>query len=162
MHLTGQETRKQGHSYIEQVGFSPALIHCPREKSRLTDDKRNSRRDDSFNGTRKLIRPRLPLGGRRREPISGEEPLTNAAATEASASGESTHAEAFYFQKQIQQQTEMTIILDDSEELHGVIQWFDKHVIKLRTNRGPVMIYKSSIKYLYKTSEGQPRTGVMK
>jgi len=64
---------------------------------------------------------------------------------------ESSHAEAFYFQKQIQQQTEMSFILEDGEELHGVIEWYDKCVIKIKNGRSRVMIYKAGIKYLFKT-----------
>jgi sRNA-binding regulator protein Hfq len=75
---------------------------------------------------------------------------------------ESSHAEAFYFQKQMQQQTEMTVVLDDGEELHGVIQWYDKCVLKLMVGRNRVMIYKSVIKYLFKTSDAHPLGSVMK
>jgi len=128
----------------------------------LTDDKRSTRRDDSFNGTRKLIRPRLPLGGRRHDPSQGEDPLTHANATEGASSQESSHAEALYFQKQIQQQTEMTVVLDDGEEIHGIIEWFDRFVLKVKTGKSRVMIYKTSIKYLFKASEAQPRISVMK
>lgn len=71
---------------------------------------------------------------------------------------ESSHAEVFYYQKQVQQQTEMTVVLEDGEELHGVIQWYDKSAIKLRVGRNRVLIYKSCIKYLYKGSEAQQQT----
>jgi RNA chaperone Hfq len=74
---------------------------------------------------------------------------------------ESSHAEAFYFQKQMQQQTEMLVVLEDGEELRGVIQWYDKCVVKLRVGRNRVMIYKSGIKYLYKASEARPANVVM-
>ncbi|MHB1023077.1 MAG: Hfq-like protein, partial [Acidobacteriaceae bacterium] len=70
---------------------------------------------------------------------------------------ESTHAEAFYFQKQIQTQTPMIIILDDGEELEGVIEWYDRGSIKLRlSNRQRTLVYKSAIKYIYKAGENQP------
>lgn len=128
----------------------------------MADESRTTRRDDSFNGTRKLIRPSLQLGGRRRDPVPSEDPLTHALATDGSSGPSSSHAEAFYFQKQIQQQTEMTIVLEDGEELHGVIEWYDKSVIKLRTGRSRVMVYKTGIKYLYKTSEANARISVMK
>jgi sRNA-binding regulator protein Hfq len=61
-------------------------------------------------------------------------------------------AEILYFQKQMQAQTLMVFVLDDGERIEGVIEWCDLHVIKVRhTTR--TMIYKSSIKYLYKASE---------
>ncbi|MDE1161810.1 MAG: RNA chaperone Hfq [Acidobacteriaceae bacterium] len=116
---------------------------------------------DAFNGTRKLVRPSLAGLNRRRDPQQGEDPLSHAMLSEQHGVPESSHAEVFYFQKQIQQQTEMTVVLEDGEEIHGVIQWFDKCAIKLRVGRQRVMIYKSCIKYLYKGSEAQQQT-VMK
>ena len=118
--------------------------------------------DNTFNGTRKLVRPHLPLVERRRDPTHGEDPLTHATVLDAHGAPESSHAEAFYFQKQMQQQTEMTVVLEDGEELHGIIQWYDRCVVKLLVGRSRVMIYKSVIKYLYKASEGQPAGSIMK
>lgn len=106
----------------------------------------------AFNGTRKLVRPHLPVSERRREVVHGEDPLTHAM-SDGHGPAESSHAEAFYFQKQIQQQTEMMIVLDDGDELRGTIEWYDKCVIKLKAGRQRIMIYKSGIKYLFKASE---------
>ena len=75
---------------------------------------------------------------------------------------ESSHAEAFYFQKQIQQQTELTLVLDDGEEMHGVVEWYDKCAIKMRVGRHRVLVYKSGIRYLYKTSDAHQGSTVMK
>ena len=119
----------------------------------------------AFKGTRKLIRPRLPLGGPRRDASYSEDPLTHARLTEdhsAAGGRESSHAEAFYFQKQVQQHTEMTVVLDDGEELSGTIEWYDKCVIKLRAGRRRVMVYKAGIRYLDKTSEETSTVGVIK
>jgi len=68
---------------------------------------------------------------------------------------EQTNAENFYYQKQMQSKTPMVIVLCDDEEIHGVIEWYDKNCIKVnRTSGGPnLMIYKPSIKYLYKEGE---------
>ena len=118
--------------------------------------------DNSFNGTRKLIRPHLASIERRWEPVRAEDPLTHAMIIEGHGALESSHAEAFYFKKQMQQQTEMTVVLEDGEQLHGLIQWYDKSVVKLRVGRNRVLIYKSGIKYLYKASEGRPTSYVMK
>jgi RNA chaperone Hfq len=127
------------------------------------ESKTATRKDDTFNGTRKLIRPHLPVVERRRaSDLHTEDPLTHANIVDHNSSPESSHAEAFYFQKQMMQQTEMTVVLEDGEQLHGVIQWYDKCVVKLRVGRNRVMIYKSGIKYLYKASEGHPANGVMK
>jgi RNA chaperone Hfq len=118
--------------------------------------------DNSFNGTRKLVRPHLPTPERRRDPVHTEDPLTHAMIPDGHGTPESSHAEAFYFQKQMQQQTEMTVVLEDGEQLHGIIQWYDKCVVKLLSGRNRVLIYKAGIKYLYKTSEAHSNGGVMK
>ncbi len=120
------------------------------------EQDRVKRDDNTFNGTRKLIRPHLPPVERRREPVHTEDPLTHAMVSDLHGVPESSHAEAFYFQKQMQQQTEMTVVLEDGEELRGMIQWYDKCVVKLRVGRNRVMIYKAGIKYLYKASEAHP------
>jgi RNA chaperone Hfq len=122
----------------------------------------NSKKEDNtFNGTRKLIRPHLPPMERRREAVRPEDPLTHAN-IEGHSPLESSHAEQFYFQKQMQQQTEMTVVLEDGEELRGIIQWYDKCVVKLLVGRNRVMIYKNVIKYLFKSSEAHPAGTVMK
>ena len=48
----------------------------------------------------------------------------------------------------------MTIVLDDGESIQGIIEWYDRDVIKVR-HGGRTMIYKSCIKYLYKSGENQ-------
>lgn len=67
---------------------------------------------------------------------------------------EQTNAENFYYQKQMQSKTAMVIVLRDGEEVHGIIEWYDKNCIKVNRNSGPnLMIYKPSIKYMYKEGE---------
>jgi host factor-I protein len=67
---------------------------------------------------------------------------------------EQTNAENFYYQKQMQSKTPMVVVLRDGEEIHGVIEWYDKACIKVNRASGPnLMIYKPSIKYLYKEGE---------
>lgn len=61
-------------------------------------------------------------------------------------------AELFYLQKQIQLQTQMIFILESGERIQGVIEWYDRHSIKVR-GKSRVLIYKSAIKYLYKAGE---------
>ena len=131
--------------------------------AKVTESKTAVKRDDNtFNGTRKLIRPHLPTVERRREPVHTEDPLTHAMVSDLHGVPESSHAEAFYFQKQMQQQTEMLVVLEDGEELRGIIQWYDKCVVKLQVGRNRVLIYKAGIRYLYKASEAHPANVVMK
>lgn len=68
---------------------------------------------------------------------------------------EHTNAENFYYQKQMQTKTPMVLVLHDGEEIHGVIEWYDKDCLKInRTGGAPnLMIFKPSIKYMYKASE---------
>jgi len=61
-------------------------------------------------------------------------------------------AELFYLQKQIQQQTPMVFILEDGERIQGIVEWYDRHSIKVR-GKSRVLIYKTAIKYLYKAGE---------
>lgn len=116
-------------------------------------------------GPRKLIRPALPEQAMRaRRFLRHEEPALSQHAGGASAPGaqESSHAESFYFQKQVQAQTPMVFVLEDGEQIEGCIEWYDRHAVKVRVRartrdlRGGevrTLIYKSSIKYLYKASE---------
>ncbi len=65
-----------------------------------------------------------------------------------------TNAENFYYQKQMQSKTPMVIVLTDGEQVHGIIEWYDKACLKVNRPSGPnLMIYKPSIKYMYKEGE---------
>jgi len=70
---------------------------------------------------------------------------------------EQTNAENFYYQKQMQSRTPMVIVLQDGEEVHGIIEWYDKTCIKvIRDDGGPnLMIYKPAIKYMFKEGENE-------
>ena len=64
---------------------------------------------------------------------------------------EQTNAENFYYLKQMQAKTPMTIVLKDGEVLKGVIEWYDKSCLKVNREGEPnLLIYKSNIKYMYK------------
>jgi len=69
---------------------------------------------------------------------------------------ETTHAENFYYQKQMQGKVQMVVVLRDGEEVHGIIEWYDRSCLKLNRPDGPnLMIYKPSIKYMYKEGEAR-------
>ena len=122
---------------------------------------------DGF-ANRKLIRPSLnrnesfsrndhnhnhsapPMGERRSD--RGDRGERNGG--RKAAPPEQTNAETFYYQKQMQSKTPMVIVLRDGEEVHGVIEWYDKSCLKVNRNGAPnLMIYKPSIKYMYKEGE---------
>src|SRR6266404_3961171 len=83
---------------------------------------------------RKLIRPSLNPNDRndhnhnhslapmerRERPAGGDKKLPPP---------ETTNAENFYYQKQMQGKTPMVIVLRDGEQIHGVIEWYDKHCL---------------------------------
>ncbi len=114
---------------------------------------------DSFTA-RKLIRPALT----RSENVRPPEPPTERREPRPAGPGaglgkktpppEQTHAENFYYQKQMQARTPMVAVLKDGEEVHGIIEWYDRSCIKLNRNGAPnVLLYKSSIKYIFKEAE---------
>ena len=64
---------------------------------------------------------------------------------------EQTNAENFYYLKQMQAKTPMTIVLKDGETLKGIIEWYDKTCLKVNREGEPnLLVYKSNIKYMYK------------
>jgi sRNA-binding regulator protein Hfq len=102
---------------------------------------------------RKLIRPSLSRsehahgeGGERRE---------RPAAPRKTPPPEQTHAENFYYQKQMQSKTPMVVVMKDGEEIHGIIEWYDKRCLKVNRSGGlpNLLIYKPNIKYIFKASE---------
>ena len=112
----------------------------------------------AITGPRKLVRPTLPqkAANGRYFPSRAASPLTahHHPHRAGLARPESSHAEVFYFQKQVQTQTLMTFVLDNGESIEGYIEWYDRDVIKVR-HGGRTLIYKSCIKYLYKSGENQ-------
>lgn len=74
---------------------------------------------------------------------------------------ESTHAENFYWVKQMQSRTPMAVVLDNGETLHGTVEWYDRDCIKLtRTGSPNLLIFKRVIKYVYKEGEDSASGGV--
>lgn len=115
---------------------------------------------------RKLIRPSLARNEHSHAPNHGHAPAPNGEHRERpsrsapSAAGrkvtppEQTNAENFYYQKQMTSKTPMVLVLTDGEEIHGVIEWYDKWCLKVNRNGAPnLLIYKPAIKYLYKEGE---------
>ena len=68
-----------------------------------------------------------------------------------SAPPEQTNAENFYYLKQMQGKTPMTIVLKDGEVLQGIIEWYDKTCLKVNRDGEPnLLVYKWNIKYMHK------------
>jgi len=67
---------------------------------------------------------------------------------------EQTHAENFYWVKQMQARTPVAVVLMDGEVLHGVVEWYDRDCIKLTRFGSPnLLLYKQTIKYVFKDGE---------
>ncbi len=94
--------------------------------------------------TRKLIRP--DSTEIRRD--------SNRSVRRKQAPPEQTNAEEFYYLKQMAAQTPMVLVMDDGEELHGSIEWYDKNAIKLnRTGAPSLLLFKKHIRYMFKEEE---------
>ena len=111
-------------------------------------------------GPRKLIRPRISVDGlstRYAGRVSSTPSVHHAPSRwhTSPTPGESSHAEAFYFQKQIHSQTPMIFVLEDGEQIEGTIEWYDRNSIKVRRGNLRTLIYKAGIKYLYKATDGK-------
>jgi sRNA-binding regulator protein Hfq len=113
-------------------------------------------------GPRKLVRPVLPNGASRTPTrLPGISPIfTHQSHWDLPAArAESSHAEAFYFQKQIQSRTPMIFLLEDGERIEGTIEWYDRYSIKVRHGSLRTLIYKAGIKYLYKSTDSERVNG---
>ena len=65
-----------------------------------------------------------------------------------------THAENYYYLKQMNKKTPMGVVFNDGETIEGYIEWYDRNCIKLNRDDAPnLLIYKNSIKYLYKLND---------
>ncbi len=139
------------------MAMKDAIDSMPAERASETEGFAN----------RKLIRPSLsrtdhnhnhsapPAAERRDRPERpAERNDRNGGGGRKAAPPEQTNAENFYYQKQMQAKTAMVIVLRDGEEIHGLIEWYDKSCLKVNRNGSPnVMIYKPAIKYMYKEGE---------
>jgi hypothetical protein len=68
-----------------------------------------------------------------------------------------THAEIYYYKKQIDAHTTMVLVLNDGEEIEGTIEWYDRGALKINRRSAPnLLVLKRHIKYIYKAEE---RTG---
>jgi hypothetical protein len=71
-----------------------------------------------------------------------------------------THAEIYYYKKQIDAHTTMVLVLEDGEEIEGTIEWYDRGALKINRRSGPnLLVLKRHIKYIFKADErgGSPR-----
>lgn len=115
--------------------------------------------------SRKLIRPSLSTPPPRTEPVSERRERLERTdrmpsnGPRRNGPSEQTHAENYYYQKQIQSKTPVVVVLKDGEQVQGLIEWYDKNCIKMSRNGGAnLLIYKPSIRYIYKAGEVADKT----
>ena len=103
---------------------------------------------DSEAGNRKLIRASL---------ADMQDPMnSHSERRKRQPPPEQTDAENFYYLKQMQARTPVVVALTSGEALHGVIEWYDKHCIKIhRAGQPNLLVMKASIRYLYKGEKHQ-------
>ncbi len=120
---------------------------------------------------RKLIRPSLNRADHNQAQASMSEPRERTERPDRPERGdrpagggrkpappEQTNAENFYYQKQMQSKTPMVIVLRDGEEIHGMIEWYDKSCLKVtRNSQSNLLIYKPAIKYMFKEGENSKK-----
>lgn len=123
-----------------------------------------------FSGQRRLVRPSLSIRSlaSRQSALYGHGPALTSRSVASGTPQDSSHAEVFYFQKQIQAQTRMIVVLENGQQLDGIVEWYDRYAIKLRNvgngqeNQGAgrhrVLVYKDSIRYIYKAEDTAPQT----
>lgn len=94
---------------------------------------------------RKLIRPNFS---------EIKEKMSKESAKKKSHPPSDTFAENYYYLKQMNKKTPMAVVLDDGQTIEGYIEWYDRNCIKVNRNDAPnLLIYKRSIKYLYKVND---------
>ncbi|HVS20969.1 MAG TPA: hypothetical protein VHD88_03935 [Pyrinomonadaceae bacterium] len=69
-----------------------------------------------------------------------------------------THAEIYYYKKQIDAHTPMVLVLQDGEEIEGTIEWYDRGALKINRRSAPnLLVLKRNIKYMYKVEDRVPQ-----
>lgn len=69
-----------------------------------------------------------------------------------------THAEIYYYKKQIDAHTPMVLVLLDGEEIEGTIEWYDRGALKINRRSAPnLLVLKRQIKYIYKAEDRVPQ-----
>ncbi|HEY6350736.1 MAG TPA: RNA chaperone Hfq [Candidatus Angelobacter sp.] len=109
---------------------------------------------------RKLIRPSLSSPAPRTEPVSERrerlERTDRMPNMKKMASQDQTHAENFYYQKQMQGKTPVILVLKDGEQVQGLIEWYDRICLKInRHGNSNLLLYKAAVRYMYKAGENK-------
>jgi host factor-I protein len=100
---------------------------------------------------RKLIRPNLT---EIKERMSQDKEREKEAAHKRMHPPTDTFAESYYYLKQMNKKTPMAVVYTDGSTVEGYVEWYDRNCIKLNRDNAPnLLIYKSSIRCIYKVED---------
>ena len=100
---------------------------------------------------RKLIRPNLT---EIKERMSQDKEREKDAGHKRMHPPTDTFAESYYYLKQMNKKTPMAVVYTDGQIVEGYVEWYDRNCIKLNREGAPnLLIYKSSIRCIYKAAE---------
>jgi sRNA-binding regulator protein Hfq len=106
---------------------------------------------------RKLIRPNLT---EIKEHMSQDKEREKEAVQKRMHPPTDTFAESYYYLKQMNKKTPMAVVYTDGEIVEGYVEWYDRNCIKLNRDNAPnLLIYKSSIRCIYKVGEAPEAKG---
>ena len=92
------------------------------------------------------------------QPRPGQQPPPSMQQRKRQPPPSETHAEIYYYKKQIDAHTPMVLVLMDGEEIEGTIEWYDRGALKINRRSAPnLLVLKRHIKYIYKAEERVPQ-----
>ena len=92
------------------------------------------------------------------QPRPGQPPPPSSQMRKRQPPATETHAEIYYYKKQIDAHTPMVLVLEDGEEIEGTIEWYDRGALKINRRSAPnLLVLKRHIKYIYKADERMPQ-----
>ena len=107
---------------------------------------------------RKLIRPNLT---EIKERMNQDKERDKDTARKRMHPPTDTFAESYYYLKQMNKKTPMAVVYTDGQVVEGYVEWYDRNCIKLNRDNAPnLLIYKSSIRCIYKAGEVPEPEGV--
>jgi host factor-I protein len=113
-------------------------------------DRTNDRSNDRSNGG-------APRSGMPSPRPSSSPPPSSIQVRKRQPPPAETHAEIYYYKKQIDAHTPMVLVLQDGEEIEGTIEWYDRGALKINRRAAPnLLILKRNIKYIYKAEDRVP------
>jgi host factor-I protein len=135
---------------LKLAGFPPRIPKVESSSQDLTGrsfERTQRRMEDDQMVNRKLIRPSL-------SELKEQAANKYATAQRKRVPPEQTFAENYYYLKQMSGKNPVVVKLVDGEEIRGIIEWYDKHCIKVnRTTEPNLLIPKHNIKYIFKENE---------